>query len=177
MTSATRAANSSMDQNRTFQLTRKHVIGAFVVFFLIVAATDAVLIWLAVSTFGGLETKDAYRKGLDYNRNISEAAVQAGRGWRETVSFDATGGAIEVRIADDQGRAVEGLAIKATIGRPAVNWSDKTLSFNPAGDGRYVAEAGGLSAGTWVASIEAREAGAPEGTVSFRSKVRLWKQP
>jgi nitrogen fixation protein FixH len=51
-----------------FKITGRKVLVAMVSFFAVVTAVDGIMIYQAISTFGGLETKDAYRKGLSYNQ-------------------------------------------------------------------------------------------------------------
>lgn len=154
-----------------------HVIGGFVAFFVALAAIDAVLIFLAVSTFGGLETSDAYRKGLAYNATIAEAGAQAARGWSDVTAIDRTTGALETEIRDRDGHGVINLAVVARIGRAATNSFDRTIVLEPVGAGRYAAPVADLAAGGWIAAIEARSTGRTERPVVYRSKARVWRQP
>ena len=43
---------------------------------------NAVLIRLAVSTFGGVETENAYQAGLNFSREIAAAEVQDALHWQ-----------------------------------------------------------------------------------------------
>jgi nitrogen fixation protein FixH len=159
---------------RSFRLTGRHVIGGWIAFFAAVAATDAVLIFLAVSTFSGLETPDAYRKGLAYNGNLAAARAQDDRGWREQVALSADGAHLAIAIVDRDGRGVDDLRVTAQIGRPATTGADRRLTFSSDGAGRYTASTTDLGPGTWIASIEARAADG-SSDILLRGKARLWK--
>ena len=45
------------------------------------------MIYKALTTFGGVETPDAYRKGLAYNQRIAAEEAQAGLGWHDELSL------------------------------------------------------------------------------------------
>jgi nitrogen fixation protein FixH len=161
-----------------FVLTGRHVIGGFVAFFIMVASIDAVLVWLAVSTFGGLDTPDAYRKGLAYNANVAAQSTQDQLGWRDTVRFNQDGASLEATITDRDGKGIENLAVTVSLARPTVNWSDKRLSLQPLGGGRYIAPVADMAPGNWIAAIEARASRPDEQNAAvYRSKTRVWRQP
>lgn len=71
----------------------------FVAGMLIVVAVNAVLLTLAIGTFPGLTTEDAYRKGLAYNRTLAAADAQAARGWVLELTMPAATG-VGVRGGD-----------------------------------------------------------------------------
>ena len=47
-------------------------------FFGVILAVNATFVYLAVSSFSGLETDNAYVKGLNYNTTLSRAAEHCG---------------------------------------------------------------------------------------------------
>ena len=65
------------------EITGRHVLYAILAFFLTVTAVDAFMIYKAVSTFGGIETQDAYRKGLQYNQRLEAEKVRRASGWED----------------------------------------------------------------------------------------------
>ena len=67
------------------ELTGKHVLFLFVLFFGIIFVVNARLIYLSQSSWTGLETHDAYRKGLKYNQQLSSSEAQNTRGWTMTL--------------------------------------------------------------------------------------------
>lgn len=159
------------------EITGRHVLLMMVGFFGIIIATDVYLVYKAVSTFGGIETTDAYRKGLGYNQRIADERAQAQLGWTKAAMLDKDSGELVVTILDRDQKGVDGLEISALIGRPATNAEDRSLTLTQIGSGRYSAGAGALEPGTWVATLSARKAGSDDDSIVYQSKVRLWKAP
>ena len=153
-----------------------HVLFGMIAFFLIVTAVDGVMIYKALSTFGG-DTPDAYRTGLLYNQRIAEERRQDERGWTESTNFDGSTGTFSVTLKDNVGRGVDGLQITGTIGRPATDIADHNLVLTAAGGGTYSTVVPNLSEGKWDISLVASQGDAAQRSVVYRAKVRLWKQP
>jgi len=159
------------------EITGRHVLFAMIGFFALIIATDAYLVYKAVSTFGGIETDDAYRKGLAYNARIADERAQAARGWTSEAALDPAKSELVVTVRDSEGKGVESLEITALLGRPATNAEDRTLKLTQVGSGRYATAVGPLGPGTWVVTMEAREGPGGRDRVVYQSKVRLWKEP
>jgi nitrogen fixation protein FixH len=157
------------------QITGRHVLFAMLGFFGLIIATDAYLVYKAVSTFGGIETDDAYRKGLAYNDRIATERAQDALGWTKDARIEK--GELRVSIRDQNQKGVENLEIKAVMGRPATNEHDRVLTLTQVGSGEYTAPVGEVEPGIWVATMEARETGRETDRVVYQSKVRLWKAP
>lgn len=157
------------------EINGRHVLLAMVGFFGLIIATDAYLVYKAVSTFGGIETQDAYRKGLNYNERIAEERAQAALGWTKDVRLEKD--ELRISVLDKDQKGVENLQITALLGRPATNAEDRTLQLTQVSSGQYMATVGGLEAGNWVATMEVREALSGTDRVVYQSKVRLWKAP
>ncbi|MBA4130616.1 MAG: hypothetical protein C0519_04240 [Hyphomicrobium sp.] len=157
------------------EITGRHVLFLMLGFFGVIIATDAFLVYKAVSTFGGIETQDAYRKGVTYNERIAEERAQEARGWTKDARLEK--GELRVTVRDKDQKGVEGLQISAMFGRPATNTEDRTLTLTPVGPGEYMATLGDIEPGNWVATMEARESLTGTGAVVYQSKVRLWKAP
>jgi nitrogen fixation protein FixH len=173
---ATAATGGPNPKRRMFkEITGRHVLLLMLGFFGLIIATDAYLVYKAVSTFGGIETQDAYRKGLAYNERIAKERSQEALGWTKEARLEKNELRVSVRDRDQKG--VEGLEITAVIGRPATNSEDRTLELAQVGSGEYAAPAGDLGAGNWVASLAVRESQSAPDRVVYQSKVRLWKAP
>ncbi|WP_045838010.1 FixH family protein [Hyphomicrobium sp. 99] len=153
-----------------------HVLFGMIAFFLIVTAVDGVMIYKAVSTFGG-DTPDAYRTGLLYNQRIAEERRQDERGWTESTKFDGRTGTFSVTLKDHAGHGVDGLQITGTIGRPATDIADHNLVLTAAGGGTYSTVVPNLSEGTWDISLVASQGDGAQRSIVYRAKARLWKQP
>lgn len=149
-----------------------HVLAGFVAFFLSVAAVDLILITKAVSTFSG-DTADAYRKGLAYNQTLEQEALQDKLGWHESRAFNSRTGRLSITVTDESKTPVDGLSLKAEIGRATTDIFDRSVTLESLGNGTYSADIAGLSEGGWTLSVNASE----NGNVVYRSKARIWKQP
>ena len=64
-------------------LTGRHVLAAMLVFFAVVFAVNAAMIYAALSTYSGVVADEPYRKGLHYNERIVADERQRQRNWRE----------------------------------------------------------------------------------------------
>jgi nitrogen fixation protein FixH len=73
-------------------LNGRHVLIGLVAFFGAMLIANGMFIYLAVATFSGSDTSDAYRKGLNYNETLEEAQRQAERGWLAEVQYDDKSG-------------------------------------------------------------------------------------
>lgn len=166
---------SSPKKRMPKEITGRHVLFLVLGFFAVIIATDTWLVYKAVSTFGGIETDDAYRKGLAYNDRIAEERAQAALGWTKEARIE--GDELRVSIRDKDGKGVSNLQITAVTGRPATNVKDRSLRLTEIAPGEYMASVGALDAGNWVAVMEVREALSGSDRVVYQSKVRLWKAP
>lgn len=149
-----------------------HVFAILAGFFLTVAAVDGIMIAKAVSTFSG-DTADAYRKGLAYNQTLQEEEVQDRLGWRGSRTFDSRTGRLSISLADENRQPIEGLRVRADIGRATTDMFDRRVELAPAENGTYVADVAGLTEGAWTLSVTASE----NDKVVYRSRARIWKQP
>jgi len=159
-------------------LNGRHVLFALIGFFAIVFAVNGVMIYQAESTFGGLDTPDPYRKGLNYNARIAAAAAQATRGWRDRLAYLPQSKRMRVSLADRTGGAVSGLTVTAELQRPATNRFDQELVLEQTGPGVYEVDVSGLGPGWWTVDLQARH-GTPDGQqpTLYESRRRLWIKP
>ena len=118
------AVSSSGERRRPRELTGRAVLACLVAFFAVVAAVNAVMIRVAVSTFGGVETANSYQAGLAFAREIAAVEAQDALHWqvRARVVADAGATAVEVAVADARRAAARRLAgdcAARASGRPA----------------------------------------------------------
>lgn len=138
----------------------------FVLGMLLVIAVNAVMITLALDTFPGLATKDAYRQGIAYNQTIAAADAQAARGWQLNVAVQpavdhASAGtprtaAVTATFTDRDGQPIGGLQVEAYLVRPTIEGNDVTAELDELGSGRYAATVTVPLAGQWDVRIHAR---------------------
>lgn len=140
----------------------------------IVIAVNAVMMTLAIGTFPGLETEDAYRKGIEYNQTIAAARAQDARGWHLDLHFTQSpeagvhGGDVSIAFVDRDGQALRELEVKVDFVRPLGEGIDDPLPFDERGGGVYGARFIAPLPGQWDARILARR-----GNETFQATRRI----
>jgi nitrogen fixation protein FixH len=140
--------------------------------FLVVIAVNATLIFFAEDTFSGLETENAYERGLDYNTTLAAETAQKRLGWqyRAAISDVADGQrTLSVRMTDQSGNPLDGLKVQAYLVRPSNDGMDVSLAPKSAGDGRYTAQFALPAPGQWELRLVARR-----GDVAWQQSERLF---
>lgn len=144
----------------------RRVLYALVAFFGAIIAVNGVFVYLALASWNGLTSRNAYEEGLAYNRTIKQIRAQAALGWR--LDIDYRDGRAVVAALDRDGQPLDGLRLRAQFVRPASEGSDLTVTLNADGGGRYGAAAVLPLPGQWDMVVDAE--GAP-GT--FRVVKRI----
>lgn len=158
-------------------LTGRHVLIGILAFFGVMLAANGVFVYLALSTFGGLDASDAYRTGVNYKTRLAESEAQAARGWTVDVALTKQGDRLNASFLDRSGTPISGLAVTATIGRPATDKADRRIELGERGAGRYGAAVEPLGPGSWVLSLTASRLTSRGEQSRFRLKRRLWVPP
>ena len=60
-------------------LTGRHVLAMVLAFFTVVMGVNAIFAYIAISGFSGIETEDAYVKGLAYNETFGRRGMRNAR--------------------------------------------------------------------------------------------------
>jgi nitrogen fixation protein FixH len=130
----------------------------FVGFFLLVLAVNAVMIWIALTSWTGLATNRPYDRGLTYNRNLDAAARQAALGWRPVLAarIVAGEGLVELTIGDAADRPVAGAAVVVRFERPTSEGMDFAVALEPVAPGTYRGRFVLPAAGVWDLHATAR---------------------
>ena len=124
----------------------------FVGFFGLVLAANVVMIWLAVSTWNGLETENAYQKGLAFNQKLEAARAQAALGWTVDLELDPAGpepAAVEVQVQDRFGSFITDADVRVRLVRPTHAGHDVTTALAHQTGGTYAALVDLPLAGQW----------------------------
>jgi nitrogen fixation protein FixH len=147
------------------------VLLCLVAFFAVVAGVNAVMIRLAVSTFGGVETGNAYQAGLAFSKEIAAAHAQDALHWqvKAHVSADGAGTLVEIVVRDPDGRPVAGLEASARLAHPADKRSDHVVAMHETEAGTFRGRADRI-AGQWDLVFELSRG---EARV-FRSRNRVF---
>lgn len=144
----------------------------FIAGFLVIIAVNGALIFFAQDTFSGLETENAYERGLDYNKALSAEVAQERLGWHDVAAISGEAGGqrtLHVRLTDRDGRPLNDLALDAHLVRPSSAGMDVTLSPKAIGDGIYEVEFTLPAPGQWDLRLVARR-----GDVAWQRSQRLF---
>ena len=153
------------------KLTGRSVLIMIVAFFAVVAGVNAIMIRLAVSTFGGVETESAYKAGLNFMNEVHEADLQRVRDVRVGGQLAMTRGdatVLQLSVMRADGAALSGLTVDASLHHPADRRQDHSATARELAPGRYVAEFE-AHAGQWDLLIEIYD----KDQRVFRSRSRV----
>jgi nitrogen fixation protein FixH len=155
----------------TRQLTGRMVLICLIAFFAVIAGVNAIMIRAAVSTFGGVETGNAYQAGVAFAREIAAAEAQDALHWNVRAEVSAAPGAtvLEITAADAVGRPLTGLAATARLMHPADKRADHIVALTEGAPGIFKGRTDAV-AGQWAVVIEL----ARDGTRMFRSSNRVF---
>jgi nitrogen fixation protein FixH len=159
------------DESRPKELTGQTVFFCLVAFFAVVTGVNAVMITAAVSTFGGVETANAYQAGLAYASEEAAARAQQARRWHVNARLHSgpTGvTAVELFARDKDDRPLDGLEAKVSLVHPADRRFDHIIAMQRAGVGRFHGTTT-PAPGQWDLVIELLR----DGERLFRSKERV----
>jgi nitrogen fixation protein FixH len=100
----------------------------FVMFFVVIALMNAVMITIAFRTHTGLVTEHPYEKGIAYNQTIEAAAKQAALGWSSTIAYAE--GKLRFAVKDKAGAALSPEKTTANFMRPTQDGMDFSVVLN-----------------------------------------------
>ena len=153
----------------------RHVLMAFLGFFLVVFAVNGVFLYSAISTYTGIVSVEPYRKGLNYNQRIAADEAQRAQGWEEALEV-TRGGQVSLRLTNRLGAPVEGQSITGTFGRPSTAQHDVKLALIEEQPGMYTTRIAPPESGAWIVALEARSLAAPS-EITYQLRKRLWLKP
>ncbi len=113
---------------------------AFGGFFLVVLIANATMIYIGMTTWTGLVSKNYYEEGRNYNRNIAAAEAQAALGWRldiEARLVEGFEGELTVALRDRAGTPITDATVTADFVRPTSEGNDFSIPLAALGDGTY----------------------------------------
>lgn len=131
---------------------------AFVGMFLVIIAANGIMIGVAMGTWRGLQTENAYEKGVAYNRTLENKARERALGWDVAVAADSLGGRradVEVRLSDGDGAPVHAERVRVGFVRPTQEGYDRVVELSPRGGGRYAATVEVPLPGLWELRVAA----------------------
>jgi nitrogen fixation protein FixH len=153
------------------EITGRMVLACFVAFFAVVVGVNAIMVTAAVSTFGGVETVNAYQAGLAFAREEEAAQAQEARHWRVSAKLrPGSNGATVVEIVgrDRSDRPLAGLAASVALTHPTDRRLDHAVDMQPATPGSFQGTVE-TAPGQWNLVIELTRG----GERLFRSRERI----
>jgi nitrogen fixation protein FixH len=158
-------------RDRPKELTGRMVLMCLVAFFAIVAGVNAVMITAAISTFGGVETANAYQAGLAYATEEAAARAQEARHWRVNAQLrrEPNGAtAVELSAHNKDDRPLSAIEARVLLLHPADRRFDHTIEMQKAGMSRFYGTTTPAQ-GQWDLVVELLR----DGERLFRSKERV----
>jgi len=120
------------------ELTGRHVLFILLALFGTVFAVNGVFAYFAISGFPGLETDNAYRKGVAFNAQIARANTLKSLGWTMSVerSKDTR---LLLRFTDKNDTPLNVSAVSVVLFHPANARDDKALKVSMDATGTAIA--------------------------------------
>lgn len=142
-----------------FRLTGWHVLAMLLTFFAIVGGVNGYMMRQALMTMPGLDARNGYDASQNFNRDeVAASNAQTRRNWQSDAKLSLSGRVLTLtlRFNDQQGKALNDLAVTALLAHPAARRLDRAIALVPLGDGRYEARIADVDAGAWGLVIEAK---------------------
>ncbi len=146
----------------------------FVGGFAVVLAANAIMIYVATTTWTGIAVNRSYDKGLTYNRNLEAAARQAALGWEAALAAEVNAelaGTVKVALSDADGAPLREAEVLVAFERPTHEGHDFAVELSPNGAGSYSAPFSAPLPGVWNVRLIATR-GADRFVTSERLVIR-----
>lgn len=140
------------------EMTGRTVLGWIIGFFAVIFLANAVFLWLAISSFSGIEATSAYKAGQTFASDKAMAEAQAERGWKVSTEIVRAGTGADVRLSarDIAGAPVGGVRFLAVFKRPVDDGHDVTVDLQEREIGVYRGHVDNIDAGQWNVVISAQ---------------------
>ncbi len=155
------------------RITGRMVLIGFIAFFGVISAVNGVFMYMAINTWPGLTTEDAYMKGLNYNDTLADGERQAALGWRSDVAISADGLA-SVRMSGPSGEPVSGLIVSVEFARPVGALETSLIPLSEVSPGVYSGPFAPTEDGRWKAEVTATTS---DQEISFRMMHEILVRP
>jgi nitrogen fixation protein FixH len=159
------------DGCRQKEVTGLKVFLCLVAFFAVVVAVNGAMMYVAVSTFAGLDTENPYAAGLAFEQEIAAVRAQDALHWQVQGKVDRTdAGAttVEISARDAGGHPLVGLTASVALVHPADERLDHSLVMSEDAPGHFTGTSD-QAAGQWDLVIELSRS----GERMFRSRNRV----
>jgi nitrogen fixation protein FixH len=153
------------------EFTGSAMLGITIAFFGVIAVVNAVMVYAATTTFGGLETESAYKEGLAFGRQIEAARTQAALHWQVVAHLSHANShatAISMNVRDQAGAPLSGLDATVRLVHPTDKRFDRAINVKETAPGSFRGVTDARD-GQWDLVIELQR----DGERMFRSKNRV----
>lgn len=152
------------------ELTGRHVLFILLAVFGTIFAVNGVFAYFAVSRFPGLETEDAYRRGVAFNEQIARSDSMKALDWTMQVRRDGNSQFV-LRFQDTDARPVAVTSVSATLFHPTDSKGDRPLTIDQMTQGTVTASLDEAARGQWQLRVTAE---GPMGrAITFRRSLWL----
>jgi nitrogen fixation protein FixH len=154
------------------ELTGRTVLFALIGFFAVVGGVNAVMVYAATSTFGGVEVASSYKAGLKFKDELAAVRAQDALHWQVEARLDrrADGDAeVSVSLRDAKGAPVSAVEVAARLAHPADARRDHEIDMRAAGPGLFKGTSDAALAAQWDLVLDVTR----DGESVFRSKSRV----
>lgn len=128
--------------------------------FAVIIAANGTMVFVAMNTWRGLQTENAYEKGVAYNQALEARDRQVALGWDLGVEVKTPGGQhanVRIALADAQGAPLIADRVRVGFVRPTQEGYDSIHELTGHGDGTYSASADLPLPGLWELRIVAEK--------------------
>jgi nitrogen fixation protein FixH len=128
-------------------------------FFLVVFIANGIMVYVGATTWTGLETKQYYIKGLDYNETLKAEERQKALGWTAALAVDrkpANGLRLDFSLLDRQNLAIAGADVTVRLVRPTSEGHDVEVRMDDFGRGHYIGTVDLPLRGQWDVRVVAK---------------------
>jgi len=125
-------AKTAQIASKPRELTGRAVLMWLLGFFAVVVGVNAVMIRVASTTFGGVETQSSYKAGLAFKHDIEAAEQQDALHWVVDGAVTRTKSgevALDIRVRDSVGQVVPGWTATAILSHPIDSRLDQHFSM------------------------------------------------
>jgi len=124
----------------------------FVAGFGVVFCVNAIMVYVAATTWTGIAVNRSYDKGLHYNRNLEAAARMAELGWEASIETELTAeraGTVRVAVTENGGDPLYRADVVVEFERPTHEGYDFVVPLEQTGSGLYSAAFAAPLPGLW----------------------------
>ena len=121
-----------------------------------VLAANGTLVYVAVSSWTGLETQQHFARGLRYNQNLEGVRRQEALGWTASLATDFETSSVAATFRDRHGNPLTDLQVRLLTTRPTHDGHDRDFKLKHLGAGRYTGKFDLPLRGQWDFRLLAR---------------------